>query len=84
VNLAAGVSLPESGKDLQQRRMLVFYQENTRARARSLARLVEGEGKGKGREGLGWARTLHDFFSGTSRAQGWRLVGGKTVKNPSF
>ena len=58
--------------------------KHARARGRSLARLVEGEGKGQGREGLGWARTLHDFFSGTSRAQGWRLVGGKTVKNPSF
>ena len=38
---------------LQQCRMLIFSsRKHARARARSLARLVEGEGKGK--EGKGW------------------------------
>jgi hypothetical protein len=52
LNLAAGVYLPDSGKHSSGAERPVFYQENTRARARSLARLVEGEGKGK--EGKGW------------------------------
>jgi hypothetical protein len=48
--------------------MFIFSsRKHARARARSLARLVEGEGKGKERKGLDWPRTLRVFFSGHKR-----------------
>jgi hypothetical protein len=85
VNLAAGVSLPESGKDLQQRRMLVFYQENTRARARARS-LVSSKEKEKEREGKGWVGpepcTIFFLAPHVLRGGGW--WGGKLSKIPLF